>query len=92
MQWPESVSSQQPYFSGLIFNCASACESGQPDVCVSPASGTGHEQVAGDTSTPSDEYVGLEHLNPTVEVHQEWTGRCAGLRSLKIHVCLDLLC
>lgn len=58
---------------------------------MSPASGPGHEQVAGDTSPPSDENVGLDHVNPAVQVHQEWIGRYAALRSLKIHVCLDLL-
>ena len=46
---------------------------------MSPASGTRHEQVAGDCSTSSDENVGLDHLNPGVKVHQEWIGRCAGL-------------
>ncbi|OPJ81944.1 hypothetical protein AV530_014462 [Patagioenas fasciata monilis] len=74
--------SQQLSFSGLIFRCVSARESGWPDGGVSRTTGTGQERVAAATSALSGHNVGLDHLHVTVKVHQEGTDRSAGPRSL----------
>lgn len=42
-------------------------------VCVSTATRTEQERVAGGSSTPSGDNVGLDHLHLTVNVHQEGT-------------------
>ena len=73
----------------------SARGSGRPDGRVSMTGGAGQERVAGGSSTPSGDNVGLDHLHPTVKVHQEGIDRSAGPTGLSGNtqqVCLDLPC